>query len=410
MKKAFRFLQSMKFGMVLLVLVLICSVIGSLIPQGKEAGYYQLYYPNFNGPLLWLRLDAIFQSWYFIAVLSLLCLNLLFCSVLRIDRTAKGVRAMPEACAKAAAKPLEAEKGSVEAFLKGRRFHKIHTKNGDVFARNRVGHYGTFIVHLAFLLLLVCAAGALFFSVNEDVSLREGETMTLADGSVMRLDAFSSADENGKVAYQSDVTVTDENGAERQASVTVNYPITVGGQKLFQMGYGIEGLVSITYNGQTDSIPLTNEDIDSFLTLDGEKGIAFTGIYPDYMESDDGSVLPVYTSKLGYPNPIYSVYVVDGEQGHAGIVIPGTTLSVDGVDYTFEKPLNISTLRVKSYPPLVFPLLYLTFALLIIGIYLTFFMVPVYVRADEKGYALMSSKPVPEFESDMKKRLGGEGK
>lgn len=407
MKKAAKFLQSMKFGMVLLALVLVCSVVGSVIPQGKEEMYYLTYSPNFGETLMWMQLDHVFQSWYFIVLLALLCVNLLFCSVLRIGRTVKGFRAMPEACAKAAAKPVAAEKAQIAAFLKGRGFHRVKTQSGEVYARNRVGHYGTFVVHLAFLLLLVCAAGALFFSANEDVSLREGETLTLANGSVLRLDAFSSAAENGTVAYKSSVTVTDESGAERPLEITVNHPVTVSGQKLFQMGYGIEGVIAVTNEGKTDTITMTNEDVDSFLTLDGEKGVVFGGIYPDYTTGEDGSVLPVYRSKLGYPNPVYSVYTIDGDDSKTGVVIPGTTLSVGGVEYTFEKPLNVSTLRVKTYPPVVFPMLYATFALLIAGIFLTFFMVPAYVRADEKGYALTSLKPVPEFEAEMKARLDG---
>ena len=36
MKKVFSFLRSMRFGMILLVLVMLCSLAGSLIPQGEQ--------------------------------------------------------------------------------------------------------------------------------------------------------------------------------------------------------------------------------------------------------------------------------------------------------------------------------------------------------------------------------------
>ena len=40
MKKVIRFLRSMQFGMILLVLVIVCSVAGSLIVQQREPMEY----------------------------------------------------------------------------------------------------------------------------------------------------------------------------------------------------------------------------------------------------------------------------------------------------------------------------------------------------------------------------------
>lgn len=404
MKKVLNFLQSMRFGMILLALVLLCSVIGSFIPQGNEAEYYENIYPNFGSTIVALDLHQVFSSWYFLVLLALLCVNLLFCSVLRLGRTARVYRAMPEGAAKAVAdKLMETDGEKIEALLKARHFHRVKTASGVVYGKNRAGHYGTFVVHLSLLLLLVSAAGALYFSGMDDISLREGESYSFSTGAQMQLLAFRSASESGEVIYESDLAITDKHGAQRQDTVTVNYPISVDGQKVFQMGYGIEGLMTITNDGQESELTLTNADIDSFLTLDGETGVVFTGIYPDYVQNEDGSIDVVRMSKLGYPNPIYTVYVIDGENSGNGVVVPGTTMRVGGVDYTFEKPINISTMRVKTYPQGVFALLYASFALITIGIWLAFFMVPVYVRVDKKGYALRSLKAVPELEAELKK-------
>ena len=40
LKKVLKFLRSMAFGMVLLVLILICSLAGSLIAQGNDPSWY----------------------------------------------------------------------------------------------------------------------------------------------------------------------------------------------------------------------------------------------------------------------------------------------------------------------------------------------------------------------------------
>ena len=93
MKRVWNFLRSMRFGILLLVLIAACSVAGTVIPQGREIAWYAQTYPSFHGTILLLKLHRVFESWYFITLLVLLCLNLSLCSLLRIRgvvRAAKG--------------------------------------------------------------------------------------------------------------------------------------------------------------------------------------------------------------------------------------------------------------------------------------------------------------------------------
>ena len=75
MKKVFQYLRSMRFGILLLVLIGICSVAGTLIPQGREIAWYAQNYPSAHPTILALRLNRVFESWYFITLLVLLCLD-----------------------------------------------------------------------------------------------------------------------------------------------------------------------------------------------------------------------------------------------------------------------------------------------------------------------------------------------
>ena len=88
-KKIIKFLRSMTFGMVLLVLILVCSFAGSLIGQGNDPGWYVKTYPGWHGIILSLGLDDVFGSWYFITLMALLCMNLSLCSVLRVQKVLK---------------------------------------------------------------------------------------------------------------------------------------------------------------------------------------------------------------------------------------------------------------------------------------------------------------------------------
>lgn len=42
--KLFSFLRSMRFGMLLLTVIAVLSVIGTLVPQGRTAEYYESAY------------------------------------------------------------------------------------------------------------------------------------------------------------------------------------------------------------------------------------------------------------------------------------------------------------------------------------------------------------------------------
>ena len=80
------FLRSMRFGIILLALVAACSVIGTVIPQGREIAWYAQNYGGFHAAIIILRLYDIFHSWYFIAIMLLLGVNLTLCSLLRISK------------------------------------------------------------------------------------------------------------------------------------------------------------------------------------------------------------------------------------------------------------------------------------------------------------------------------------
>ena len=67
MKKFFNYIRSMRFGILLLLLIALCSVAGTVIPQGREIAFYAQTYRSFHGVILLLKLHNIFESWYFAA-------------------------------------------------------------------------------------------------------------------------------------------------------------------------------------------------------------------------------------------------------------------------------------------------------------------------------------------------------
>lgn len=389
MKKVWRFLRSMKFGMALLVLITVCSLAGSLIQQGNDAAYYMAAYPGIGGAILALQLDDVFASWYFISLMALLCLNLLLCSILRLKSTIAQAKGAAEQVEKAEVVPTGSEKlERIETLLKNRRMKERQAKKGRVYFKNSIGFYGSFVTHLGLLFVLVFAGCAMWLAEVEDYTLFAGDSVKLEDGTKITLDAFRPTDDEGRTDYISTIRVVDQAGNESgEQEIRVNHPLNFGGHKYFQQNYGTAGSMTVTNNGLSNDIVL---DSEMFLSLDGQNGIAFHGLYPDHTVDENGQVSLIQNSD--YVNPIYLIDLVKDGTSTRGVGTPGEIMEVDGVAYRFNAPVNYSGIRVKTLPSAVLGALYACFVLLTAGLYMCFFMIPVYVRITGKGYALYSPK------------------
>ncbi|MBQ6427739.1 MAG: cytochrome c biogenesis protein ResB, partial [Oscillospiraceae bacterium] len=66
MKKVFQFLRSMRFGILLLLLIAAFSVLGTVIPQGREIKWYVETYPTAHPAIFFLKLNDVFNIRYFL--------------------------------------------------------------------------------------------------------------------------------------------------------------------------------------------------------------------------------------------------------------------------------------------------------------------------------------------------------
>ena len=72
---------------------------------------------------------------------------------------------------------------------------------------------------------------------------------------------------------------------------------------------------------------------------------------------------------------------------------PGDELTVNALRFRFNAPVEYPGLRVKHVSRLFNALLVASFALMIAGLYITFFCEPVLVKTDKEGYAVLGPKP-----------------
>ena len=398
----------MKFGLILLVLVLACSLVGSFLLQGQSPEYYEANFPNAAGFIMAVHADHIFTSFYFIIILALLGVNLILCSLVRYKVTHKLYKEGVSINAAAGADQKLSGRGMdrLAAFLNKRRFKKAESGGATVYYKNRIGHYGSFITHLSILLTFLFAAIAMYGATAVDYNVMPGESQTLEDGTQLFVESFRTTDDEGLVDYVSVIHVAAPDGTvSESAEISVNYPFSFQGHKYYQQSFGAAASISVlnVETGVEDTVML---DDPGFLTLDGENGVMFQALYPDFITDEEGRVAPL--SGSDWTNPIYQISTVEGETTQNGMIEPGQALSVGGVLYSFNEPAFYPGILVKTNPPGVMALLYACFGLMIIGLWLCFFQAPVYVVIKDGCYALRSPKSVEGLKNEIDIALLGD--
>ena len=394
-KKVIKFLSSMQFAVFLLVLLAAACCAGSFITQGQTFEWYaQMYSERTAGLILALQLDDAFHSWWFILISAFLCLNLLFCNVVRlpslIERTKK--ESDPERIIKG---PHTCEARVKDANAVFRRMHmpepKTVTADGKtvrVSKKNTIGIWGAWVTHVGVLLLIAGFSLGQMLKQEYTVYGVPGQIKPVADtGYFVEIDDFRTLrNEDGSLnQYVTDITVrnmsTSADSTGVKASVTVNGPASIYGWRYYQNSTGWAADITILKNGE----PLQEEVLcagESLRVADlPDLVIVLNAVYPDLVYSGQG--MPTTASdELNHPGYLYSVYyrneilgmnVLDGEE----------PLTIDDYTVTFHDPQSYTLIQVKkdSFAWLAFAGAVIT----MLGLLLSFYLQPSAVWAVEDG-------------------------
>ena len=385
----------MKFGMLLLVLVIACSLAGSLIVQQRTPmEYVNRYGADMAEVIMALGLDDVFSAPYFIVLMAALCLNLTLCSLVRLPKVMRAGAALRAQAEKTAMQTTldGAQAKRLDGYFAQRHYRMRQTEGRRIYTKNMAGYFGSFVTHLSFLLILLVGAAAVITADVKDQTVMPGETIALSDGTSVTVEDFQIEDETGRLDYASVLTVAAPDGKQRATKqIRVNEPLSFNGYKIYQQTYGTAGAVRIENltTGVSEDMALTES---CFLTLDGRNGMFFQALYPGYVQAEDGSVTLVTSTSGAYSDPVYDVLSVSGGVTTPVLAFPDETLTIGDVSFTMLEPVSYPGLRIKYLSPVVLGLLYATFVLMVAGLYLCFFMVPVAAVVTENGYALLSPK------------------
>ena len=279
MKKIWKFLGSMQFAIILLVVLILACAGGSFIAQGLSYEQYaELYSERTAGLILGLGLDDVFHAWWFLLITAFLCGNLLLCNLIRLPQLLRrSKQADDPAHLGAPCVELEGIRDPEPIFARLRMPKARETTDEAgrplrISVQNRVGLWGAWVCHLGILLLILGFALGQMTKEEYTVYGVPGEIKQIGETSyfVKIHDFRVDRSESGFVEqYTASLTVIDNADENDPMSVdavaSVNRPGSAFGFKLYQNSMGDAAKLTVRKDGKLlqeswacagDSVPI----------------------------------------------------------------------------------------------------------------------------------------------------------
>lgn len=257
MFRILRFLLSVKLAVFLLAIIILMSIIGSLIPQAQEPGFYQKYFPRLAGLIITLKFDHLFRSPLFLSLVFLLLLNLLFCTLKQLGTKVKRLRnesgfpaeLLSTVDEKKEEIKIPARIRSAPSLLTSK-LQKKHYRvkiigekaQRIILARKGItALFGPEIVHLGLMIIIAGGLVTALLSFRTTIAFSEGQTVEIPGKLFsLRLDRFKTEyyPDGSVKAWKSEVSAVEHGQVRRSGLVAVNHPLKYGGLRFYQMSYG----------------------------------------------------------------------------------------------------------------------------------------------------------------------------
>ena len=405
LKKLWKFLSSMKFAIILLIMLALACAGSSLISQGQSAEWYRAQYSERTAALiLALRLDDAYHSWWFITISAFLCLNLILCNVIRVPAILKKMKAHPLPDSAHLTRRIE----NSERFFQSLHMLKVREtvlpdgRKMQTAVRNRIGYWGAWVCRLGILLLILGFGLGQLLQKEYTVYGVPGETrMVEGTDLAVTIEDFTAelrADDTVE-QYTSLITVRDlskPDSKTESAEISVNHPASMFGMDFSQnsTGWAAEALVYEKGKLLQQEVLCAGE---GFAVSDLPDLVIFlNALYPDYAMSEGQGPMTL-SGSLNNPAYLYSVYYKEEILGmnvllqdpdlreSADSSFQSEALTIDDYLVVFRNPQNYTLIQIKkdSFSSLAF----LGGILVMAGLLLAFFAAPAraFVVEEEDG-------------------------
>lgn len=397
--KIWNFFSSVKVGIWLIVITLVVSSIGTILPQRMyipqsipAAQYYKELYGTFGELYYFLGLHELYSQWWYVILVASIGVSLVICS---LDRAVPLYRALKtqrvvrhDSFIKrqrlfgiTEGENLEQVVKELKENLQEKRY-SIREEDGAILAeKGRFSRWGPYVNHIGLIIFLVGAMLRFFpgMYVDETLSLREGERKEIPGTNgryylenkrfILEMydkdkekEVFSEAlegVENVAKNYQSDVILYRKNGEalpgsevdlekEKEYSIRVNDPLKFDHFALYQMDYRTD-LTAMSFlfinketNEEFGEIKIDLEDPKVRYNLDNGYAVEILKYYPDFELDEEG--LPVTVSRIpNNPAFVFEMYTPDKPDGEMSFVAIQQTIEPLGENNYKMKFAGIET-------------------------------------------------------------------
>lgn len=203
MRPLFRFLASLRTAICLIGLLSLISMVGTLVPQGREAAEYLIAYPRIGQIMLDLGFDDLYHGTLFNLLLGLLAASSVVCTVTRLKLTrAKLFRRLALAQPAEIASMQTGVAWSPEKPLPDTTaWEQKHLDDGTTLqlnVRGRASLVGGLLIHVGFVAILAGGMWGAISGAEMAIFGMEGETAVVPSVDVLR--AAASADRMSRQA------------------------------------------------------------------------------------------------------------------------------------------------------------------------------------------------------------------
>ncbi|KKZ13456.1 MAG: cytochrome C biogenesis protein CcsB [Candidatus Synechococcus spongiarum SP3] len=369
-------LGDLRLAIGLLLLIALASALGTALPQNEPASAYHDHYDAqpwlgllTATPILALRLDHVYSSGWFLALLALLATSLATCSIRRQwPALRSGLQWVdhqhPHQLSQyTVGLTREAGPQSLRnlAQLLRQNSWKVQQKPGRLSARQGViaSRSGPLLVHVGLIVLMTGAAWGVLGGQRLERFLAPGRTLDLVDRqgetrlSIQLQDFSVDRDARGQAQqFHSQLLFSSPAmAAARPVEISVNHPARMGGVTVYQADWQVAALTV-----QLGGSPRLQFPLQPLPSL-GEQvwGVAIP-------TRPDGSH-PVLLTVASEQGPVL-VYDSNGEKLGA-LRVASPPLDVDGLPIRITHVLPASGLLIKQDPGV--PLVYTGFAVVLLG-------------------------------------------
>lgn len=423
--KVWNFFSSVKVGVTLIVVTLIASIIGTILPQEGNLSiqipvnqYYEERYGWFGKIYYTLGFHDLYGSWWYLLLIASIGVSLVICSLDRVVPLYKALKNQKVTRNSGFLKRqrlysekqidnIDGDFAIVKERLTKKRY-KVMEENGNLLAeKGRFSRWGPYINHIGLIIFLI---GAMLrfapgFYVNEALWIKEGDTLAIpgtnkeyyltnhqfilelydeSDGDVYK----EALNQKGGVVknYQSNITLYKAEASLpgqkpklhklEDYQIQVNKPLKFDQYAIYQSSYRLNEIAKMTFSltdkesGQTFgdiTIDLTNpkENYD----LGNGYRVELMSYFPDF-QIEDGEP-STKSSKPVNPAFAFKMITPDKPQGEVSFAAIQQTIEPMGENkykMTFKSvdTVNYSGLTVRK--DLTLPIIALGGVIFLIGV------------------------------------------